>query len=76
MQPLGLSTADSGVHAGEKRISQEIKERIAVMQSGVGGIMKAQSVTYALSDGKKIQKVIDVVQGTRTAVRAVSFQHR
>jgi hypothetical protein len=46
------------------------------MQRGVGGIVKDQSVTYTLSDGKKIQKVTDVVTGTRSVVRAVSFQHR
>ena len=30
---------------------------------GVGGITKGQAVTYTLSDGKKIQKVTDVVTG-------------
>ena len=33
-------------------------------------------MTYTLSDGKKIQKVTDVVTGTGSVVRAVSFQHR
>jgi hypothetical protein len=36
----------------------------AVMQCGVGGITKGQAVTYTLSDGKKIQKVTEVVTGT------------
>jgi hypothetical protein len=40
------------------------------------GIVKGHSVTYALSDGKKIQKVTDVVTGTGSAVRAVSSLHR
>ncbi len=31
-------------------------------------------MTYTLSDGKKIQKVMDVVTGTGSVVRAVSFQ--
>jgi uncharacterized protein DUF4384 len=62
--------------AGQKRASQEIKEKIAVMQRGVGGIVKGNSVTYTLSDGKKIQKVTDVVTGTGSVVRAVSFLHR
>ena len=61
---------------GQQRASQEIKERIAVMQRGVGGIAKGQSVTYTLSDGKKIQKVTDVVTGSGSVVRAVSFQHK
>jgi hypothetical protein len=46
------------------------------MQRDVSGIGKGQSVIYTLSDGKKIQKVTDVVTGTGSVVRAVSFQHR
>ncbi len=45
-------------------------------QRGVGGIVKGNSVTYTLSDGKKSQKVTEVVTGTGSVVRAVSFQHR
>ena len=62
--------------AGKKRVAQEIKQRIATVQRGVGGITKGQTVTYTLSDGKKIQKVTDVVTGTESVVRAVSFLHR
>ena len=47
-----------------------------MMQRGVGGITKGTAVTYTLSDGKKIQKVTDVMTGTGSMVRAVSFQHR
>jgi hypothetical protein len=43
------------------------------MQRGVSGIVKGNSVTYTLSDGKKIQKVTDVVTGTESMVRAVNF---
>jgi len=57
----------------KKRASQGTKQRIAVMQRGVGGITKGQAVTYTLSDGKKIQKVTDVVTGTGSVVRAVSI---
>ena len=60
----------------KKHASQEIKERIAVKQRGVGGITKGATATYTLSDGKKIQNVTDVVTGTGSVVRAVSFQHR
>ena len=60
----------------KKPAAREIKERIAVMQRGVGGITKGDAVTYTLSDGKKIQKVTDVVTGTGSVVRAVSFLHR
>ena len=45
-------------------------------QRGVGGITKGPAVTYTLSDGKKIQKVTEVVTGTGSVVRGVSFQHR
>jgi CHAT domain-containing protein len=62
--------------AGKNRVAQEIKQRIAIVQRGVGGITKGQAVTYTLSDGKKIQKVTEVVTGTESVVRAVSFQHR
>jgi CHAT domain-containing protein len=62
--------------AGRKRVAQEIKQRIATVQRGVGGITKGQAVTYTLSDGKKIQKVTEVVTGTESLVRAVSFLHR
>src|SRR5215467_4355678 len=61
---------------GKNRVAQEIKQRIAIVQRGVGGITKGQAVTYTLSDGKKIQKVTDVVTGTESVVRAVSFLHR
>ena len=71
-----LAKMEGGDDAGQKRASQEIKEKIAIMQRGVGGITKGSAVTYTLSDGKKIQKVTDVVTGTGSVVRAVSFQHR
>jgi hypothetical protein len=45
-------------------------------ERGVGGITKCNAVIYTLSDGKKIQKVTDVVTGTGSVVRAASFQHR
>jgi CHAT domain-containing protein len=62
--------------AAKKRVAQEIKQRIAIVQRGVGGITKGQAVTYTLSDGKKIQKVTEVLTGTESVVRAVSFLHR
>jgi hypothetical protein len=33
-------------------------------------------LTYTLSDGRKIRKVTEVVTGTESVVRAVSFLHR
>ena len=69
-----METVDDA--AGKKHVAQEIKQRIAIVQRGVGGITKGQAVTYTLSDGKKIQKVTEVVTGTESVVRAVSFLHR
>ena len=54
----------------------EDTDSVAVMQRGVGGIAKGQSGTYTVSDGKKIQKVTEVVTGTGSVVKAVSFHHR
>ena len=69
-----METVDDA--AGKKHVAQEIKQRIAIVQRGVGGITKGQAVTYTLSDGKKIQKVTEVVTGTESVVRAVSFLHQ
>jgi len=71
-----LAKMESTDDAGQKNASQQIRQSIAVMQRGVGGVTKGQTVTYSLSDGKKIQNVTDVVEGTGSVVRAVSFQHR
>jgi len=46
------------------------------MNDSVRGITKGRPVAYVLSDGKKIQKVTEVVTGTGSVVRAVSFHHR
>ncbi len=71
-----LARMETGDEAVKQRASQEIKQRITVMQRGVGGVTKGQAVTYTLTDGKKIQKVTEVVTGTGSVVRAVSFLHR
>jgi CHAT domain-containing protein len=71
-----LAKMETVDEAGKNRVAQEIKQRIAIVQRGVGGITKGQAVTYTLSDGKKIQKVTEIVTGTESVVRAVSFQHR
>jgi hypothetical protein len=71
-----LTKMQAAEEAEKQRVSHEIKERIAGIQRGVGGITKGQAVTYVLSDGKKIQKVTEIVTGTGSVVRAISFQHR
>jgi hypothetical protein len=47
-----------------------------IMRHGVGRITKESTMNYAHSFGKKIQKVTDVMTGTGSVVRTVSFQHR
>ena len=44
-----------------------MKEKI-FLQRGVGGITNGQADTYIPSDGKKIQKVTDLVTRTGSAV--------
>ena len=53
-----------------------MRQTFFFIERDVGGITKGQAVPYVLSDGKKIQKVTEVVTGTGSVVRAVSFQHR
>jgi hypothetical protein len=53
-----------------------MKPSVCISKRRVGGITKGQAMTYTLSDGKKIQKVTEVVTGTGSVVRAVSFVHR
>ena len=62
--------------AKKKRISQQIRDKIQLVQRGVGGISKGKAASYTLSDGQVIEKVTDVVSGTGAVVRAVSFKHR
>jgi hypothetical protein len=53
-----------------------VKQGWCLDDHGVRGTTKGQAVTYTLSDGKKIQKVTEVVTGTGSVVRAVSFDYR
>ena len=62
--------------AERKRLSGEIKQRIGIVERGVGGVDKGKAVSYTLSDGRTIQKVTDVVASSGAVVRAVSFHHR
>jgi len=68
-----MELADDGT---QKQLSQEIQEKITLVQRGVGGISKGQLVSYTLDDGKKIQKVTEVVSGTGAVVRAITIQHQ
>ena len=45
-------------------------------QYSVDDITKGQAVTYTLSDGKKIQKVTEVVTRTESVMREVRVKHR
>ncbi len=74
---VGLMGEMEAARSGEqRRISQEIRDKIKFVQRGVGGISKGKAATYTLSDGQVIEKVTEVVSGTGAVVRAVSFKHR
>jgi hypothetical protein len=59
-----------------KHLSGEIKQRIKIVERGVGGVAKGKTVNYPLSDGRLVQKITDVVAGSGAVVRAISFEHR
>ena len=69
-----LAKMEGADESGKQRFSQEIKQRI--VQRGLAVVAKGSPAVYSLSDGKKIQKVTEVVTGTGSVVRAVSFLHR
>jgi CHAT domain-containing protein len=71
-----LAKMEAADEEAKRTAAQEIQRHIKIMQRGVGGITKGQVVTYRLTDGKKIEKVTEVVTGTGVAVRSVSFHHK
>jgi hypothetical protein len=71
-----LSKMNEASNSERKRLSREIKQQIQIVERGVGGVTKGKAVSYALSDGRHIQKVTEFVSGAGAAVRAVSFQHK
>ena len=71
-----LSKMNEASETERKRLSGEIRQRIGIVERGVGGVAKGKTVSYALSDGRTIQKVTEVVAGSGVVVRAISFEHR
>jgi CHAT domain-containing protein len=71
-----LTKMNNTSDAERKRVSSEIKQQIQIVERGVGGVAKGKTVSYALGDGRHIQKVTDVVAGTNSVVRAISFHHK
>ncbi len=69
-----LAQIESVDDEGKRHVSQELKRKI--VQRGLAVVDKGPAATFALSDGKTIQRVTEVVTGTGSVVRAVSFQHR
>jgi S1-C subfamily serine protease/CHAT domain-containing protein len=55
--------------------SNELKQKIRSLERGVGGISEGKAETFRLKDGKAIQNITNIVQGTGAVVRAVSFRH-
>ena len=71
-----LSKMNKASEGERKRLSGEIKQRIKIVERGVGGVAKGKTVSYPLSDGRLVQKVTEIVAGTVAVVRAISFEHR
>jgi hypothetical protein len=71
-----LDKMAKAAQAERKQLSGEIRQRIGIVERGVGGVAKGKVVSYTLSDGRTIQKVTDVVAGSGAVVRAISFEHR
>ena len=71
-----LSKMNKASEGERKRLSGEIRQQIQIVERGVGGVAKGKTVSYPLSDGRMIQKVTEIVAGTGSVVRAVSFEHR
>jgi len=71
-----LNKMDKASEVERKHLSGEIKQRIKIVERGVGGVAKGKTVSYPLSDGRLVQKVTDVVAGSGAVVRAISFEHR
>jgi hypothetical protein len=73
----GLLTKMESVDEGtQKQLSQDIQQKIILVQRGVGGVTKGKATGYTLSDGKQIQKVTEVVSGAGAVVRAITIQHQ
>ena len=71
-----LSKMGKASNAERQRLSGEIKERLKIVERGVGGVAKGKTVSYPLSDGRLVQKVTEIVAGSGAVVRAISFEHR
>ena len=72
----GLLKEMEGVNTQKKKgISTQIKDKINILERGVGGITEGNAKSFYLKDGKKIQSVTEIVKGTEAVVRAISFRH-
>ena len=71
-----LSEMNKASEGERKRLSGEIRQQIQIVERSVGGVAKGKTVSYPLSDGRMIQKVTEIVAGTGSVVRAVSFEHK
>ena len=70
---MDMENASAEAQAEEAR---KAEENLNVGTRGVGGVRPGAKVTTTTSDGKKIEKVSEVVTGKVKVVRKISFQHR
>jgi hypothetical protein len=68
----GMKTA--GVRQ-KQELSEQVQEKVRSLERGIGGISAGRTKGFRLKDGKVIQNVTTIVQGTGAVVRAVSFRH-
>ena len=72
-----LSKMDKASAGERKRLSgRQIRQQIKIVERGGVGVAKGKTVSYPLSDGRLVQKVTEVVAGSGSVVRAISFEHR
>jgi len=63
--------------AGSDKVeaSRKVEQSLNAQTRGIGGVRPGQPVTFVTADGKKIERVSEVVEGKMKAVRKISFQH-
>lgn len=70
---MDMENASAEVQAEEAR---KAEQNLIAGSRGIGGVRPGATVTVTTSDGKKIEKVSEVVTGKVKVVRKITFQHR
>jgi hypothetical protein len=70
-----LAKMEKANEAAIKQWSEETKQRMKIVERGVGGITRSKSASYPKEDGTLVRRVTEIIAGTGAAVRAISFRH-